>query len=85
MSTATPKGKARMSATIERIPAAEAIPQPVSEPKTGTEVLTEKGYQHEEGADPVTFIRVVNHDTNRVLWSGTQAEYKALKGAIGKE
>jgi hypothetical protein len=52
--------------------------------KKGIEVIREK-FQADADSEAEDCIRIVDHDANRVVWSGTAAEHKALKKALSQE
>lgn len=81
--------KAKLLASLDKIPAADrarlGITQEdvdaAAEPKTGVTVETGQWQPHDE-VDLEEQVRVIDHDSNRVLFSGTKAEYARLKKAV---
>ena len=73
MATARTPGKGKLAADLSKVPASEAQPQPEAPAKTGIETIRDKDED---------FVRVVDHDSNKVLFSGTAAEHRALKKAL---
>lgn len=85
MTDARTPGRGRLAATLDRVPAAEAKATPAEKKKTGTEIVREK-WQRNADAKPEDLVRVVDHDAGgQTTWSGTPAQFTALKRALGKE
>lgn len=82
-------GKAKLLASLEKVPAADrarmgitqADVEAAAETKTGVAVETSQ-WQADEDEDLEEQVRVIDHDSNRVLFSGTKAEYARLKKAV---
>ena len=82
-------GKARLNAELDRVPgdaAQQAAPAPR---KTGVETVRTKGWQRDADADPETLVQIIDHDAadgaGRVLWSGSEADHRALAKTFRKE
>ena len=78
-------GRAKLAASLDRIPAAEAKAAPAAKPKTGVETVHVKGWKSSADAAPQDMVRMIDHGSNRVLFFGTAAEHKALRRAFAKE
>lgn len=83
MTNAKIPGKGKMSAEIEVVKAKDAKPIPEAPKKTGIETVREK-YQHDEESPEMQLVRVIDHDANRVLYSGSAADFKALQKHLGE-
>jgi hypothetical protein len=79
LSSVSKEDRARAGITDEM--ANRAIEQ---QKPTGVEVK-EGPWQESEDHDVVTQIRVLDHDDNVVLFSGTKEQYEKLKKAINKK
>lgn len=77
-------GRGKLSAKLDRIPAAEVKEQPTTEKKTGIEIIREK-WQRTADHEPEARVVVRDHDNDAYLWSGTPEQFSALKRALGKE
>ena len=76
--TARPPGRGKLAANLERVPASEAKPKAAEPKKSGIEVIRED-WQADADSKPEKRIRVVNHDTGRVVFTGSEADYRALR------
>jgi hypothetical protein len=80
LSGVSAEDRARAGITDEMANAMASSNQP--QPKG---VQVHKGpWQESEDHDVVTQVRVIDHDNNIVLWSGTEEQFTALKKAIKK-
>lgn len=78
LSKVTAEDRARAGITQEMVDEQQRQDNPA---KTGVEIV--KGpYQEHESSDVITQVRVIDHDRNLVLWSGTEEEFAAYEAAL---
>lgn len=79
-------GKARLSADLTSQTGAVSGQQVTTTPpaKSGVEIVRDKEHLTHAEAEASEHIRVIDHDNNEVLFSGTPAQFKALKRALAE-
>jgi hypothetical protein len=80
----TTKGRGNLRAELGRVPKDKVTQPATSGAKKGLEVVRDK-FQATAEHEPAARVVVWNHDANRVLFSGTPAEFETLKRAIAQE
>ena len=77
-------GKGKLGLSMDKIDKKNAREPEAPETKTGLEIVRERFQAHSD-ADEEDRVRVVDHDSGRTLWSGTEEDYELLVQAIEEE
>ena len=79
----TSRGKGKLAANLDRVPKGGGdAASGRARAQEGVELITDKKWEAGDGSEPADRVRLVDWDANRVLFSGTTQEYRALKRAI---